>query len=531
MFAEAVAVSWWVDALRGQTLRNLHYRWEVGQSVFTMFHRMRFWGWICLGSLAFTTYTGLEALLQTASSSTTILSRYPANMTGALANALPDGFSGVIAAIGHDSFGTVYFTPSFIEILQNYTSQSPIYLHLEGCGSTSNVSCATTLNGVGFQYNCNASRSELQTPLSDSSNGTVSQPYNAVFEVDVGGGRDWSISLDILWQDRKGYDGLVVANRHCTIVPALVEYPVNVTQRIATLQPPTAGVNWTAGFEEVDPNALRVDKVLKLLSMPEYDKDVENNAFPNPGVHSTLGGVSLAFSSLFNSKITVKSDVTNQGADVSVQGSFAAPYAQFAAGTGNVDKALNNTYPSPMDALLTNIRDIMFRSSVAVAEHRVADYVWTDSEQAFDVPSSHIPTQNVTNLGEYRVYHTVYKTDNLILSICIGLMAVALLAILPLYWGFWRLGRKVSMSPLEVAKALQHSTITDTRAGMAKPESVLDFRRHPDQLPGFGSNIEASELVKLLGNKRVKYGEVSPSVLGIGLSEGTATARKGWRYH
>lgn len=528
IFAEAVAVSWWVDALRGQTLKRLHFQWEVGQSIFNIILRRKLWGWICVASIAFTTFAGLEALLQTASSSTTILSTYPANMTAVLADALPAGFSGVVAALGHDTFGTVYLTPIFVQIVQNYTVQSPIYLDLDGCASTSNVSCATTLTGVGFQYTCKASRSGLQTPLSNN-NGLILQPNNTVFQVDFQNG-DWSITLNTLWQDTKGYTGLVVADRNCTLVPALVEYPVNVTQRTVTLRSPTSTVNWTADSTGVDEDSLRVDKVLKILPMPDYDKAVEGEAILSPGSHNTLGGISLAFSRLFDSSISLESDITNFGADVFVQGSFAAPYAQFAQGTTNKN-FLNNTYSSPMDELLANIRDIMFRSSVAIVEHKVADYVWTDGTFQQDAQGSNVPSQTITHLGEYRIYHTAYKTNTFILGIGVGLMVVAVLAIMPLFWGFWRLGRKVSMSPLEVAKALHYSTITDPQTGAAEVYSVLDVRRHPDRLPQFGSNFPADELVKLLGKTKVKYGEVAPNILGIGLSEYTETARKGWRYH
>ena len=102
IFAEAVNISWWVDALQGQTMRNLHFRWEVGASLFAIVQRRRFWGWICVASFAFTVLTGLEALLQTASTSKTVVSTNHVNMTAVLASALPAGFSGVTAATGHD---------------------------------------------------------------------------------------------------------------------------------------------------------------------------------------------------------------------------------------------------------------------------------------------------------------------------------------------------------------------------------------------------------------------------------------------
>jgi hypothetical protein len=530
IYAEAVAVSWWVDALRGQTLGQLHFRWEVSQSLTYIISRRRLWGWICVASIAFTAFTGLETLLQISSSSTTILSTFPANMSALVADALPAGFSGVVAAIGHDSFGTVYLTSPFVEVIQNYTAQSPIHLDLSGCAPTPNVSCATTLHGIGFQYTCTTGRSALQVPIRIAPNGTAIQSTNTVFQVSVAAADvPWSINLSTLWQDRASGVGLsdAIATYNCTLVPAQVEYPVNVTQQLVTLQPATTTINMATRTDGVDTASFKVDKVLKVLSIPEYDLGVQNDAFPTPGSHSTLGGISLAFGTLFDSEITLRSDKTNSGADISVSGPFAAPYAQFSVGTSNPDY-LNNTYSSPVNELLSNIRDIMFRSSIAIAQESIKAYVWNTTAGGADTQNGTVPSQNITVPGEYRIYHTVYQTNTRMLGIGLGLMLIAVLAILPLFWGFWRLGREVSMSPLEVAKAL-HSA-TDHQNGAAQGHSVLDMKIDTSQ-PQVGSNLPVSELVDALGNTRVRYGEVAPNVLGLGLNDRTERARKGWRYH
>ncbi|OAP54431.1 hypothetical protein AYL99_11532 [Fonsecaea erecta] len=533
MFAEAVAVSWWVDAIRGQTLQKLHFRWAVGNSIHTVALHWRLWGWICVGSLAFTIFAGLEVVLQQASSSTTVLSLIHRNMTSELATALPAGFSGVVAAVGHDTFGVVYFTPPFIQVLQDYKIQSPVSLDLKGCDSTSNVSCTTRLPGIGFQYTCNATRSSLLNPLSVDSSGTVHQPNNTVFQIDATTGIYWEIGLNALWQDKRGYIGETITNRHCILVPALVEYPVNVSQGVATLQAPTSPVEWTIPPSNPDDADLLVDKVLKVLPIPDHDTELihiwVNEDDPNAGQHSTLGGVGLAFSSLFGSSIIIKSDVTNFGSDVAVSGSFAAPYAVFEHGTSSIDYALNNTYTSPMNALLSNIRDIMFRSSVMIATQKVGDYKFPNSS-ALDVQTSNVPVDNVTSLGEYRVYHTVYKTNRTILGVAVGLMLLAILAVLPLYDGYWLLGRKISLSPFEVAKALHYSTIVDDRTGTRQPYSVLDVDGGPDRMPQSGSNLSSDELVKALGARKVRYGEVAPNILGVGLVEYTEPPRAGRLY-
>jgi Protein of unknown function (DUF3176) len=518
LFGDAVAVSWWLDSMKGQTIRNLHYRWEVGQSPFKMILRRRFWGLICIASVGFTAFAGLETLLQQASSPVTALNTRTTTMSATLANALPAGFSGVIASWGHDSFSTLYYAPPFVEVLQNYSAQSPIHIDLDGCPSTSNSWCAITLPGVGFQYTCTASRSGVTF----EANGVG--PKNNVFQVDFALGAG-SIILTTSWKDTPGTVGMVIANRTCTLVPAIVEYPANVSQNIVTLESPTSTVIWTSNSTSLVNNSLSADKVLQLLPYMDYDKSQDTETFPIVGSHSTLGGISLALSRLFSSEITAQFDPTNLGARIAVSGSFVTPYAQFAKGTDN-GEIMDNTFLSPMDQLLNNIRDIMFRSTLAIAQQNISDYV-IDTQNGtgyHETNSTHVPAQSITRSANYFVYETVYKTNKLILGLAIGLMLLAIMAVLPLYWGFWRLGRDVSLSPLEVAKALHYCTTRDPENEQLKAYSILDLKGR------LGSNHADKELVELLGRTRVKYGEVDANILGMGLTTFTIAARNGCKY-
>jgi hypothetical protein len=521
MFAEAIATSWWVDALNGQTLSRLHHKWAVRESVWNAFRRWRLWGWVCVASIAFTAFAGLEALLQTASSTTTALSSHSINTTTRMANALPAGFSGVIAASGHDSFGTVYYTSVFTQVLQNYTAQSSILLDVENCPSTSNASCAVTLPGVGFQYTCEAGRGNA-TFFSDAGVG----PETTVFNVGIEA-HDWELLLNVSWKDTPG-DGMVLATRLCTLTPALVEYRANVSQNVVTLEPATSNVNWTSNSTNTN-DTLAADKVVQLLPELDYDKNQSANAYRSPGSHSTTGGLGLGLNTLFSSSISIQYDATNEGARTSITGSLVASYAQFEKGTSNTDID-NNTFSSPMDQVMNDIRNIMFRSSVAIAQQNISDFVFNGSS-TLDYAGTNVPVEAFTRAGMAQVFETVYKTNRINLAVGISLMLVALLAILPLYWGFWRLGRVVSMSPLEIAKALHYSPAVNPETGRAEPYCVLDMKGYHDRSPQYGSNFSDGELVRLLGERKVRYGEVQPHVLGIGLSEYTNAVEKDQRYH
>lgn len=534
MLANAVAVSWWLTALRGQSLRYLHRHWQVGQSFTNISLRPSLFGWVYIASLAFTAFSGLETLVQKASSSTTAAAIYNTSVTATLANALPAGFSGVVAGVGHDAVDVVYLTEPFTQVLQSYSVQSPMFLSLlDGYPSTPNSWCITTIPGIGFQYTCDAWRGPLGLLTSDSGG---FQPNVTVFSVgfsgppsDEGG---WSISMSVSWKDtpasETGTNPSGLSQIKCTLIPALVEYPVNVSQQSLSLLNSTSMVNLTANSTRPTGSSLSVDKVINILPMPDYDM-IQSNAGPldlNPGTHSTLGGITLALSWLFDSSIMMEFGAASYaGANVFLQGSFAASYAQFPAGT-DPNKWVNNTFSSPMDALLSGIRNIMFRSSLAIVQQNIADYVMTDpGGPTMDILSTIVPVQNFTMPGQYVEYQTVYKTNRVILSIAVSLMFCALMAILPLYWGFWRLGRKVTLSPFEVAKAMQ--PWPDENEGESTGiHSVLDINGKSNRGFARRSNYTDDELIGLIGDVRVKYGEVAPDILGIGLYKKTGVPKR-----
>ena len=555
MFTEAITISWWVAALEEESLHRLHSHWQAGQSIFDALSKPRFFGWVVVASITFTAFTGLETLLQNASSSTTILSTYPTNFTATLASALPDGFSGIYAGIAHDGSEISYLTPQFAQILQDFTAKVPMKLDLQGCETTSNVSCTTNVTGVGFSYTCQSERLSL-LPLIVETNNTVTEPSNTFFNV----GFDWSIwqiSLTTLWKDQSDYTGDVVISQNCSLVPALVSYPVNVSQNEVTLQPSGHIINWTANHAEIDPTSQQVDPVIKVLPIPSLDAPYADmpDLSISPGTYSTLGGIYLALDKLYTSSIWIQDDIT-YAADIHVEGPFAYSFALFDNGV-EVNTFANNTFTSPMPQLLANIREIMLRSSLAIVQRQIGNYALNNG--TFHLGSN---DSNVTSTypGQRQIYHSVYKTDRTILTIAISLMTLAVIAMLPLYHGYWRLGRKVSLSPLELAKAL-HNTPSSSSSNPTKPStgggggrgvgeedqstefqdqyqhqqmqpqssSVLDVNR-PGRLPQDGSNYEIKELLKLLGNVRVRYGEIAPGELGFGHVGSVTGPKEGTRY-
>jgi hypothetical protein len=59
----------------------------------------------------------------------------------------------------------------------------------------------------------------------------------------------------------------------------------------------------------------------------------------------------------------------------------------------------------------------------------------------------------------------IYWIGSLIVTLCI------ILAVLPIYWGFWLLGRKTTMSPFETARAFHAPVVGE--AAIAKETPIL----------------------------------------------------------
>ena len=102
---------------------------------------------------------------------------------------------------------------------------------------------------------------------------------------------------------------------------------------------------------------------------------------------------------------------------------------------------------------------------------------WNETTKSYNLPS--------TPAKQY--FKDVYYSTNMVfMGIALGLTGVVILCILPSYWGFWQLGRDVTLGPLEIAYAFQgpaFATVTD-----------VDGR--------------ADQVVKRIGRTKVQYGEI-----------------------
>jgi hypothetical protein len=118
-------------------------------------------------------------------------------------------------------------------------------------------------------------------------------------------------------------------------------------------------------------------------------------------------------------------------------------------------------FTDPTNNLMANARELMFRTAVAAAN-------------SSNIRS--VPAQQEATIA-------VYQSHYLYLGLASLFTTLTIILVVPTFIGYWHLGRKVSMSPIETAKAFN--------APLLKNED---------------SNAEADRLIENLGHMGVKYG-------------------------
>jgi hypothetical protein len=95
-------------------------------------------------------------------------------------------------------------------------------------------------------------------------------------------------------------------------------------------------------------------------------------------------------------------------------------------------------------------------------------------------------TSNWTQVAHFEdggSLQTVYKANWWFAGVAVFLSFISILSLTSLFWGWWELGRDVSLNPLEIAMAFDSSV-----------------------LKAVNSNSCRSQLVRTVGSQKIKYG-------------------------
>ena len=117
---------------------------------------------------------------------------------------------------------------------------------------------------------------------------------------------------------------------------------------------------------------------------------------------------------------------------------------------------------SPTEYVLNSMHDFMFRAALRASNGTVVQ----------------------TFTAQRTIPALLFRSDRHYLAAALAIMLLAVLVVFFLLWGWWELGRCVTLSPLETAK-------------------VFD----PSIMRGIGGNLTIDGILKEIGGMRVKYND------------------------
>lgn len=125
----------------------------------------------------------------------------------------------------------------------------------------------------------------------------------------------------------------------------------------------------------------------------------------------------------------------------------------------DVNDNSNYIFNDPMDLMLDSIREIAFRTSLVAGQ-----------------TNSSIPRQTVAVTGVQT--YSVYRTNWTFLVLGLVTSIAGVISTLATFYGWWRLGRDVSLNPLEVSKAFSARLLDSAGSNMSFqtfPDHATDF--------------------------------------------------------
>lgn len=451
-FAKGVEISWWVTALKEDTqVKDLHNIWLYGTSLVSAVTSGRDFNLIALAAILLALVPANAPLAQRASAATSRATTSQVLVSLVAAQTINNSMT--TGQVSGRSPGISYITPDFATALQNHLVSAPISIPSEGISSCVGGICRGVVRAAGYSISCiegsrifdRSSRRQNET----SNDGTSAFDPATVFGTSFGYFErpdrfrpgEPVINLTATFKHDRGCNGTLFL-RNCTLTPATLEHRVVMANSSIAL----------------DDRYTYIDDKL----VAHYE--TLGGSGPHPSYH---GGLSLALNNMFASNVTLNF-AGAVGMVLVSDGVTALRYQRKKERLPDDSAVLSeclNYWLDPTHDILMAARAIAFRV-------------------AFEGNLSGVAAQLVQ--AERTSVELVYRSDYMFLGLALMMIGLSALTVLPLLRSWWRLGRQVSLSPIEVARAFGA----------------------PELLVGSASNSDAGELIGDVGVRGVRYGEV-----------------------
>lgn len=516
---EGLAIAWWRKAMHGATLEELHNAWSFGISPVSIIRNYKQFNFVALAALVTKIYVVDGVLFQRAITTyialgpveNQIILTYPTDRIPPIAE---------INSFGNDTGALqIYFN---VDVSNWISSQPPDVSSTMGYRGCQGI-CALNISAPGYIVKCTNQTQSIDivadAKAKANSNMTVTTSTTDIFGVEFS--INWpTAEKNYTWigvnttsytDDRQGEDSATaqcpgtLMKTQCEMRQAMINYPIHIEQlSVSTTdedEEDDATMDVSLGETDVDSGSL--------LDLPAYDAfkgqfggfdfqhwiDTGSSQYGNPGrfTNTSDGGIYRALQDQFESRKYVTTASNGSTWSVSTEGQFARM-----ADALTIGLTLNTSCPGsqkvPVERIISSLNVLTFITADDPRnrpEYMDSITSWSEqrSGQAIDDYFKR-SERNVT--AQQRKSEPHYSIKRPYMYGALSATILCVLLILPVYWGFWELGRRVSLNPIEVANAFHAPMLASL---------------HPNS--GY-----ADDIVKVAGQHYVRYAPTADPAVG-----------------
>jgi hypothetical protein len=500
-FASGITVFWWSSALAGSSLRKLHASQSRGDSLMAVFTSRPIFNAVTILLLMDQPLfqRGIRVVARSSDESTNM--RIPIS-----SSPIQRGATGV--SLGVEDTEPIekpsLFHPLYAQVVRQYQNRNPIRIALPLCKGRCNfdvistgweVSCIEwqtpyhmidrldTLEYQDYQYH--QSGIEYTGPPETQLAFSVNITYNVLPYV--------QIDTSVMYKATTGANG-TMHWRNCNLIEALINYPVEVSNDTLRLKAMHPGTNRT------------IHRIIRdsedgmgygTRGTIWFERQTLTCTQVRP---STLGGIWRALEYQFAAQANISSigwthvnGIDLQRTSMDTQDAASDMYLN-APGNGVLGLNYDITWSDPTDDIISAAHELTLRTAIATTDTLVVVRNFEEEIETIsnsltqaqpEITSPNLTFVKRTTDQEAKVImnfeENVYKTQRQWLAGAFAVIVMACSSIFPTYWGWWRLGRPVSMSPLEIAKAfdaplMQHTDPNGSAADHVRTEGDTKVR-------------------------------------------------------
>ena len=359
--------------------------------------------------------------MQRASFTTLAKTNHPVNLSVSVVPEIPSYFTGTYDA----AYSQGDFSEPMLSVMNEYSTQTPITSGIQRCVA----SCTTKIRAPALvPY-----RSAWDTKWHNFSASTLPPMFQTYLSSRFGETETLDLLVSLTGTEVAATCAGPINTTHYYLRSAIAEYDVLITNGTLTLTDPANPrfISWAN-------NTAITNATIKQFELREHAS--------SPWIKTTLGGIVSAFAYQFQVTgwgVLTKSGIMNVKTDTQSWFIYqhATNYEEF-----EKNKACALVFRDPRPGIMAGLNEIMFRVGVYAADNYNQSFLNTRLDPGLQT------TYNVTGMLQSPV--EVFKSDFAYFVAAAAIQQLTIVIVLSTFWGYWRLGRHVSFSPLEIAKVL-----------------------------------------------------------------------------